>query len=95
MFKNIGNIIDKKKILILRAEDKTGEIKKSLKSFIENRFGDTLTGFSFIINYNSKDDRLTITTENKILANEFTILLADIHEHLKRNGIIVGSILIR
>lgn len=95
MFKDIGNILERKKKITLRVADKTGEIKNSLKNFIENRFGNTLTGFSFIINYSSRDNRLTITTENKILANEFTMLLADINEHLKKNGITLDSILIR
>ncbi len=95
MLKNIGNILERRKKDILRTEDKTGQIKKSLQDFMKNQFGNSLAGLSFRINYDPKKNSLTITNESKVLANELTLLLADIHNQLKRDGIVVGSILIR
>ncbi|MDP3696767.1 MAG: hypothetical protein Q8R55_01920 [Candidatus Taylorbacteria bacterium] len=95
MLKNIGNILEKRKAAILRTEDKTSQIKKSLQYFMKNRFGDSLAGFSLRISYETKNNKLVIATENKILANEMALLLTDIHQHLKRDGIAVSSILIR
>ena len=49
----------------------------------------------FIINYNSNDNILAITSENKILANELAIKLASLNNFLKDRGVILSRIIIK
>ena len=95
MLVNIVTILDKRKKSIIRTEDKIDQIKKSLQDLMKNQFKNSLAGFSFKISYETKNNNLIISTESKVLANELALLLADIHKHLKRDGIAIGSILIR
>lgn len=95
MFKNLNNKFEKRLSLLSKTQSKDQDIKESLKIFLEKEFGDNLKGFSFIINYNSKDNSLTIDTQNKILASELTIRLGDINEFLKTRNIRLDRILVR
>ena len=95
MFKNIGNLFEKKIIILSATQDKTIQIKQILKSFLENKFGDNLKGFLFEISYDKNNNSLTITSSNKIIANELTLQLVDLHEALQKDNIKLTRILIR
>lgn len=95
MFKEISNVFDRKISQIVSYQDKDQEIKKTLKAFLEKEFGENLKGFSFIIKYNFKDNTLSISAENKILANELSLRLVDLNEYLQKRGIKLERILVR
>ena len=95
MFKDLGNYLEKKKSLLSKSQNKNQEIKEGLRIFLENEFGPSIKGFSFIINYNQQDDTLTIGTENKVLANELVVRLADINDFLQNRKIKLTRVLIR
>lgn len=95
MFKNIGNVFEKRKGYFNKSQDQITLIKSSFYSFLKNRFGDNLSGFSFVLNYDPKENSLTITTENKVIANELTIQLVGLHSFFKDNKIKLDKILIR
>jgi hypothetical protein len=59
------------------------------------RFGDNLKGLSFNIDYNSKDNSLTITADNKIVANELSLQLHDLIDYLSKQQLNLSRILIR
>lgn len=95
MFKDISNLFDKRKKALSSGQSKSSQIKENLTEFIKIKFGGNLSGISIKIEYNSKDNYLTITTGNKVLANEFTYILADLVEFFKSKKIKLDRILIR
>ena len=95
MFRNIGNYFDKKKIILDRDQNKKQNIKDSLRIFLEKEFGQTIKGFSLIIDYDPQDNILTVKTDNKTLANEIAMRLADLHSFLQKEGIKLNRILVR
>lgn len=95
MFKNIDHIIEKKKKLLIKNQDLSQDISKEIKNFLIKEFGKDLEGFSFTLNYQTKDNSLTITTNNKILSNELAIRLGPLNDFLKDKGIRLSKILIR
>lgn len=95
MLKNIGSIFEKRKNHFNQSQNKNVLIKNSFYLFLKNKFGDNLKGFSFVLNYNSKDNSLIITTDNKVIANELTIHLIRLNSFFKDNKIKLDRILIR
>ena len=95
MFKNIGSLFEKKKVILGATQDKTSQIKHTLKSFLESKFGDNLKGFLFEISYDKNNNGLTITSSNKIIANELTLQLVELNEALQKDNIKLARILIR
>lgn len=95
MLKNIGNIFEKRKSSFNKSQDKTVLIKNSFYLFLENKFGKNFNGFSFILSYDSKENGLIITTENKVIANELTIQLVGLSSFFKDSKIKLDRILIR
>ncbi|MDP3792886.1 MAG: hypothetical protein Q8Q89_04140 [bacterium] len=95
MLKNLGNIFEKRKNYFNRSQDKTALIKNCFYSFLKNRFGDNLSGFSFILDYDSKENSLAITTDNKVIANELTLQLISLNSFFRENKIKLDKILIR
>ena len=61
MFKKIGGFFEKRKNVFNSSQDKTKEIKHILQAFLKNRFGDDLVGFSIKINYDYKNNDLTMS----------------------------------
>ena len=72
MLKNIGILFEKRKNFFSRSQDKTSQIKNLLKCFLEEKFGEALKGYSFGVDYNSRENSLVITAESKTIANELT-----------------------
>lgn len=95
MFKDLNKLFDKKKAIINNTSDKSQEIKREVSIFLKTEFGDKIEGFSFIISYNSKDNNLIITSENKVLANELIIRLVALTDFLQSRNIRLSKILIR
>lgn len=95
MFHGINKYFEKKKSLINKFQNKDQEINNYLKIFLNNEFGENLKGFSFLVQYNLKDNSLTITPENKILTNELALRITDLSEFLKSKKITLNRILIR
>lgn len=95
MLKSTSNIFEKRKKTIKVSLEKSSQIKESVSDFLKSKFGDSLKGLSLGLIYNSKDNSLTINTENKIIANELTLQLAGMSEFLKSKEIKLNRILIR
>ena len=95
MLKNLGNIFEKRKNYFNKSQDKTVLIKNCFYLFLKNKFGDNLSGFSFILNYDAKENSLTVTTDNKVIANELTLQLISLNSFFKENNIRLDKILIR
>ena len=95
MLKNIGNIFEKRKNYFSKSQDKTTTIKNSFYSFLKNRFGEDVKGFSFVLNYDAKENSLIINTDNKVIANELTLQLMSINSFFKENNIKLNKILIK
>ena len=95
MFKNLNNIIEKKKKLLIKSQDLSQDINKEIKNFLIKEFGKDLEGFSFVLNYQTKDNGLSITTNNKVLSSELSIRLGSLNDFLKDKGIKLNKILIR
>jgi len=95
MFKNLNNIIEKKKKLLIKSQDLSQDINKEIKNFLIKEFGKDLEGFSFVLNYQTKDNGLSITTNNKVLSSELAIRLGSLNDFLKDKGIKLNKILIR
>jgi hypothetical protein len=95
MMRNIGGLFERRKNSLNRSQDRSKLIKNILQEFLTQRFGDNLKGLSFNIEFNPKNNNLTITTDNKIIANELSLQLHDLAGHLKANKIALNSILIR
>lgn len=95
MFNNLNNLFEKKKNYFNKNQNKTSLIKSSFYLFLKNKFENKLKNFSFILDYDPKENSLTITTENKVIANELTIQLVSLHSFFKDNEISLDKILIR
>ena len=95
MLKNISNLFEKRKSYLSKSQDKTVTIKNNFYAFLKNRFGDDIQSFSFVLNYNTKENSLIINTDNKVIANELTLQLLSINSFFKENGIKLDKILIR
>ena len=95
MFKSLNVIIEKKKKLLIKSQDLSQGIKEEIKKFLIKEFGKDLEGFSFTLNYQAKDNSLTVTTSNKTLSNELAIRLGPLNYFLKDKGIKLNRILIR
>lgn len=95
MFKNISTLLERKRKILSRSQDTNSQVKTSIKNFLKEKFGDKLKGYSLSINYNSKENNLTITADSKIIANEISLLLVDLSDKLKRDGVKLNRILIR
>ncbi|MDO8496604.1 MAG: hypothetical protein Q7S43_04135 [bacterium] len=95
MFKNLSNIIEKKKKLLIKSQDLSQDINKEVRNFLINEFGRDLEGFSFTLNYQAKDGSLLITTDNKMLSNELAIRLGALNDFLRDKKISLNKILIR
>lgn len=95
MFNNLNDIFEKKKKYFNKNQNKIDLIKSSFYLFLKNKFKNQLKGFSFVLNYDPKENSLTITTENKVVANELTIQLVSLHSFFKDDEISLDKILIR
>lgn len=95
MLKNIGSLFERRRKIFNKSQDTTLQIKNSVTSFLKDKFGEGLKGYSLVINYNSKENSLIITADSKILANELTLQLTEMNDALKRDGIKLSRILIR
>lgn len=95
MFKNIGLLLDRKKAIFSKSQNTSSQIKDLIKKFLEDKFGDSLKGYSLTIKYSSQENSLTITADSKIVASELSLQLADLSSVLKKEGIILSRILIR
>ncbi len=95
MFKNLNNIIEKRKKLLIKSRDLNQDTYKEIKNFLIKEFGKSLEGFSFTLNYQIKDNSLSITTNNKVLSSELAIRLGSLNDFLKDKGIKLNKILIR
>ena len=95
MLKNISNIFEKKKNYLNKYQDKSSLIKYKFYLFLKNKFGNNINGFSFILNYDSNENSLIITTDNKVIANELTFQLISLNSFFKENNIRLDKILIR
>lgn len=95
MFKNLNNIIDKKKKLLVKSQSLSQDLNKEVKNFLIKEFGKNLEGFSFTLNYQAKDHSLSITTSNKVLSSELTLRLGALSDFLKDKGVKLNKILIR
>ncbi len=95
MFRNLNNIIEKKKKLLIKSQDINQDLNTEIKNFLISEFGKDLEGFSFTLNYQAKDKGLTITTSNKVLSNELAIRLGSLTDFLKERRISLSKILIR
>jgi hypothetical protein len=95
LFKNIGAIFERRKKILSIHQDKKSLVKQGLQGFLMERFGDNLKGLSFNIDYNSKDNSLTITADNKIVANELSLQLHDLIDYLSKQQLNLSRILIR
>lgn len=95
MLKNIGTLFEKKREILDKAQDTNSQIKDSIKTFLKEKFGESLKGYSLSINYSSRENNLTITADSKIIANEISLQLGDLNDKLKRDGIKLNRILVR
>lgn len=95
MFKNLSNIIERKKKALIKKQDTTQDLNKEIKNFLINEFGKNLEGYSFTLQYQTRDNSLLITTNNKTLSNELAIRLGSLNDLLKRKKINLSRILIR
>ena len=95
MLKNIGSIFEKRKRFLIKSQNKNSQLKEIIQDFLKEKFGDGIRGYSFGINHNSQDNSLIITANNKIVANELMLELAELSDRLRRGGIQLSRILIR
>ena len=95
MLKNISNIFEKKKNYLNKYQNKSSLIKDKFYLFLKNKFGNNINGFSFVLNYDSNENSLIITTDNKVIANELTLQLISLNSFFKENNIRLDKILIR
>lgn len=95
MFKNLSIIVDKKKKFLIKNQDLNQGLNKEIKNFLIKEFGKDLKGFSFTLNYQTKDNSLTIATSNKVLSNELAIRLGSLNDFLKDRKIKLNKVLIK
>ena len=95
MLKNIGLLFESKKKAFDKSQDINSQINSSIRDFLKEKFGEDLKGYSVVIKYNSTENSLTIRADNKILANELTLCLAELNSVLKRDKIRLNRILVR
>lgn len=95
MFKNLNNIIEKKKNLLIKSQNLSQDISKEIRNFLIKEFGNDLEGFSFTLNYQAKNNSLAITTNNKALSSELAIRLGPLNDFLNDRGIKLNRILIK
>lgn len=95
MFKDIGNLFEKRNKIIDKSQNKSNQIKNIVKDFLKERFRGSLKGYSFDISYNSQENYLIVTAENKILANELVLELVSLNDLLRAKNISLSKVLIR
>ena len=95
-FRSIGYTVSKKKNLINKKENKEILIKKYIKEFIENEYGNNvLERIKLNYFYEPKEDRLILETNSKILANELILKLRRLTEFLIKNSCSVNQIVVK
>lgn len=95
MFKNLNNVIDKKKKFLIKNQSLNQDLNKEVKQFLINEFGKNLEGFSFTLSHQAKDNSLLITTSNKVLSSELALRLGSLSNFLKDKGVKLNKILVR
>lgn len=95
MFRSISSSFEKKKKNINSIVEKDKGIKQSLRDFLQKEFGDDLKGFSLSLSFDPKENSLSIKADNKIIANELSLKLAELNSYLNRRGIKLSRIIIR
>jgi len=94
--KFLGDYFEKRRKYIGGAQSKNAQLREAMRFFLENKFGKNVIRNKPIADVAIvKDNILTITAENKVIANELSFYLADIHKFLKKENIKVSKILIR
>jgi hypothetical protein len=94
-FKNLGNYFEKRKKAANINQDRSDIIKNNLRIFLTEKFGENIKGVSLKIEYNAKENNLTITTGSKTIANELSFYLGDLLDFFKKEKIPLNRILIR
>lgn len=95
MFRNLGNLFDKKKKLISSSENESIRITGITNLFLKDQFGHSTQNKLFNISYNQKEGTLLVEAGNKIMANELSLRLADLHHQFQEKDVKLNKILIR
>lgn len=95
MFKDIRNRFEKKKLLLGKNQSKDQQIKREVTEFLKAEFGKNLKGLSFGVDYNGRDNSLTIRSDSKVIASELSMKLAALAVFLKERGVGLSRILVR
>jgi len=95
MFRNLGNLFEKKKRLMGSYENSGIKITGVVELFLQDQFGHSIQNKLFNTSYNQKEGSLLVEAGNKILANELSLRLADLHSKLQEEKIKLNKILIR
>ncbi len=95
MFKDLKKAFERKEISLVKNQDKNRKITDEFGLFMKKEFGEVLKDIPFVVSYSAKDNTLTITTVNKVIANELVIRLELLTNFLKDKNINPNKILIR
>ena len=95
MFKSVNSLITKKYSKLLKIKNKSFDIEKSFKRFLNDQFGQIARKISYSLVYNDKNGSLIIKTESKIFANELSLRMNELVKTIKTADIKLRRIVIQ
>lgn len=94
MFRDINNIIEKRKGSFVRIKKGNDKLNRAFTRFLDKCFPEGKS-FKYQVNYNVANNKITIETPNKTIANEMILKINNLSEFLQEDNIIVRHIIIR
>lgn len=94
MFRSIGGTLDKKKSNLIKAVKKSSDIGHVFDRFLNENFVEYKDLFKWEASYNSKNGRVVINTDSRLMAGELSLKIKELSRLLREANLKVTQIVI-
>jgi len=93
MFQGINNIVEKRKGSFIKADGKNDKLNRAFSRFLDEYFPEG-KNFEYQASYNATNNKITIITPNKTIANELILKINNLSRFLREENITARHIII-
>ena len=94
MFRSIGSALDKKKENLIKAGEKSSDIRAVFEKFLNEYFAEYNDLFKWEAFYSPKDGKVVINTGSKLIAGELSLKIKELSRLLREANLKVTQIII-